>query len=71
MDQAELLQDLVSTFKLNTTSKNKSDINRLSPEVLDMIESMIKNNKEVDKDNHTLADEKPSIILSDNEFGKC
>lgn len=69
--QAELLQDMVSNFKLREINRNENDKNKLSPEVLELIKSMIHKNKEANNDNNELADEaEPRIALSDAEFGK-
>lgn len=67
--QADLLQDLVSKFRLKEYGRRKSDINRLNSDVLGMIETMV-NNNDKNKDNKMSEGSKPSIILSDNEFGK-
>lgn len=69
-NQAEVLKDLMSKFKFKNNNKIRNDINKLNPEILDMIESMVKNNKDVNKVDIKPADGKPNIILSDNEFGK-
>jgi len=41
---------------------------KLNPEILDMIETMIKNNKESNK--YNFDDSKPNIVLNNSEFGK-
>ena len=68
-NQAELLQGMVSKFKLKKKNSGKKDINKLDPEILDMIETLVKNQKDADKGSSTL-DDKPSIILSENEYEK-
>lgn len=65
-NQAEVLKDLMSKFKFKSNNKIGNDINKLNPEILNMIESMVKNNKGDSKS----VEGKPSIILSDSEFGK-
>lgn len=69
--QAELLKEMVGRFKLKKTVRNDSEVNKLSPEVLEMIKSMIK------KDNYGSEDKEesngagqPDIVLNDTEFGK-
>jgi len=68
--QAELLQDMISRFKLKKSKKGKNDINKLDPEILEMIESMVRNNRDINKDNNRAEDDKTSNVLSDSEFGK-
>lgn len=66
--QASLLQEMVSKFKLKENKGNKDNISKLNPEVLSMIENMVKNRK--DASDSKLSESKPSILLSDSEFGK-
>jgi len=69
-NQAELLQNMISRFKLKKTNKSSNDFNNLNPEILNMIESLVKNRKNADKGNDILTDDKPGIMLSDDEFEK-
>lgn len=67
--QASLLQEMVSKFKLKDIKNSKNNMNKLNPEVLTMIETMVNNSKD-SNNNSNLSENKPSIILSDSEFGK-
>ncbi|SHI68452.1 methyl-accepting chemotaxis protein [Lutispora thermophila] len=69
-NQAELLQNFISKFKLKKTNISKNGISKLNPEILDMIESIVKTNKDANNDNDKSVDGRPSIILNDSEFGK-
>lgn len=72
--QAELLQDLISNFKLKKDTKSYSNAGELSPEVLKLLENMSKkegtNSKEVKSGSDGEFGKKTKIVLSDNEFGK-
>ncbi|ROR27329.1 methyl-accepting chemotaxis protein [Mobilisporobacter senegalensis] len=70
--QAVLLKELVGNFKLKQSKRLNSNIEEISPDVLQMLENMT--NK---KDNITTGNEsserkatKPTITLSDTEYGK-
>jgi len=64
-NQANLLQESVSRFKLKRIGRNTNNISKLSPEILDMIESMIKKNKDVNKHkDKSDEDIEPNIIYS-------
>lgn len=72
-NQATLLKETVSMYKLKKSAKSYGNINEISPEVLMMLEHMNNN-----KNNHQYTDTKGNeeaagkakIILSDKEFGK-
>lgn len=68
--QAEILKDLVSNFKLKNTVKGNNSINNLDPEILEMIDTMMKKNKEEGSSKNKMTDSNTGIMLSDNEFGK-
>jgi methyl-accepting chemotaxis protein len=73
-NQAEILKDMVSKFKLKKAGKSVDKLEELNPEILKMLEDMA----EKKKMNSTPAEEtyaeaaasKAKIVLSDNEFGK-
>jgi len=69
-NQAELLQDMISKFKLKKINTGKNYIKKINPEILDMIESLVKNNEDANKGNVPSVDDKHGVILSDNEFEK-
>ena len=70
--QAELLENLVSKFKLKKEMNSRRTIDGINPEVLAMLEDMAEkkrggSNSSVDRDKEY---GKPQILLSDREFGK-
>lgn len=67
---AQLLENMVSKFKLRHYNQRNTEIKKLNPEILSMIESIVNKNQEPNQANHPLLDGKPSIVLSDSEFGK-
>ena len=67
--QAALLQDMVGRFKLKESKADRSDSKKINPDLLNMIEN-IANNKETDIEDSKSQETKPSIVLSDSEFGK-
>lgn len=69
-NQAELLQNMVSKFKLKKMGNNPNDMSQLSPELLEMLQLMANKGKEAPRDNVVLDQNAPHVRLSDNEFGK-
>lgn len=71
--QAELLQEMVSRFKLKQNVKLRSKLDEISPEVLKMLEDMAGRKKDASvfpEETHDRAAARPKIALSDREFGK-
>ena len=72
--QAALLKDSVNRFKLKEMNQSYSNLSRLSPEVLKMLECMPeRKNGDPDYEEEaysSAASSKAKIVLSDNEFGK-
>lgn len=74
--QAELLKQQVANFKLKKTDHTSyRDVERISPEVLRMLESMSEKNKADEFSSLSQAEKeaaptKKKIALSDTEFGK-
>lgn len=72
--QAELLQGMVSKFKLKKNAKNYGKFEDISPEVLKMLENMSQrgniNSNSMNETYGEKATKKTKIVLSDTEFGK-
>ncbi len=70
--QAQVLQEMISKFKLRQAESSLGNMNGLKPDMIKMLENVISKNK----DNNIQATEfktssiKPKIILDDKEFGK-
>lgn len=72
--QAELLQDMVSKFKLKKNTKTYGKLEELNPEVLKMLENMSQKGKTnsgiIEGNIAREAVKNTKIALSDKEFGK-
>lgn len=71
--QAAFLREMVSKFKLKENVKSYNNLNGVNPEVVKMIEEMVQKMGKVTYTNDTnekITAVKPTIILSDNSFGK-
>ena len=71
--QAEVLKQLVEKFKLKKTSAAYNSYEKLSPEVVKILEKMYKSKEtEAKQENKQQINKikKDTIVLSDNEFGK-
>ena len=71
--QAELLKELVYRFKLKQNTKTDNDNEKLTPEVLRMLDDMSKNgktNSQVNGNSGEAESDGKKIVLSDREFGK-
>lgn len=74
-NQAEVLQELVSRFKLEKAPLTYSSFEKINPEVFNMLKNMSQKNKissynTEDIVQNEVAATTNKIILSDNEFGK-
>jgi len=69
--QAELLMNMMARFKLKKaySNNNYNDLSSLSPDLLEMVRTMAKQNKEIPV-SRLASKSEPGIILNDNEFGK-
>lgn len=76
--QAEMLKEQVSRFSLRKENHSRDRIENLNPEMIKMLEDMISKRKSgetggetsVKTDKQISGSHKPSISLSDKEFGK-
>ncbi|MDF2539478.1 MAG: putative sensory transducer protein [Herbinix sp.] len=70
--QAELLKGMVNKYKLKQKRKPTRNIDEITPEMLDMLESLSERKRTGSIPIKTNAgkEHKPTIVLSDNEFGK-
>lgn len=73
-NQAEILKDMVSKFKLKKADKSVDKLEELNPEILKMLEDMAEkkkmNSSPAEETYAEAAASKAKIVLSDNEFGK-
>lgn len=69
--QADLLQDMVSRFKLKKAEKKHYNSHHLSPEMLEMIQTMLHKNGDAEHDpGESDDDHEWHLSSSDMEFGK-
>jgi len=68
--QAELLQDMISKFRLRVTNYSGNDSTSPAPENNNVVNSAVRSGGSDFKDSSKSAKDELSIKLSDNEFGK-
>lgn len=68
--QASMLKETVSKFKLKKSQGTKDNYSNVSPEVMQLLENMNKGKKHAVETEVSEDYNKPTIVLSDKEFGK-
>ncbi len=68
--QATLLDDMVSSFKLKDIKDGKDSAKNVSLDKHNKGETQIDRDNDINKVSNNISEDRPSIVLSDSEFGK-